>query len=693
MKKTIRPDQSLLPKMYLTWATTREGQVWLDCEKGIKINQPEEWMKRSYANINYRNQNDAKICVHSGTGLKYAYLKYHDETKLLEFAVVEMSSNRTGGARHWEYAAESERYFLDKEKRVYTANGKEATGLFKAYKNHMTNNFSDYLRVLFRCHYNNDNSINEFKKFIGQNAVVVNNGRHLSLNYLWHVQIWYKCKTGSKTTGKVQKIIDEITSLPHSDISDIFARFKPKVEEGVTYPRHMNDIIFFEQLNDTWNVMRYCYRIGDDSGVESYRIYISEDGDCKITRINDANEWVPAKNLYDGWSSSYGRIVNFDDMVKSKRLSYIMSILKDFPEYKQLSYLASIIKFPEVEKLYKMGYETLAKDLLVGNTVHANIKNRFGEPNKKAKTLFSQLGVNKHQLDTYMKCCNKSHIAYSDELEGRYYTDGISTIKHYFGNDISAIDNETFDKLLQCSARLRQRFWRGATSSIDGLNVDGKKFLKNIARLSKKHDNVPRLLSDTINVYGGINTTNRPEIDWIFEGYSDLVRTHDALIEIRRIQDEERRAMWNMAAAERIKKEDEKRKKIDEERKIYEYEDDSYIIRLPKDNNEIVTEGTKQHICIGGYTSSHSYGNTNLFFLRKKTTPDQPFYAIEMDTSKRIVQIHGFGNKWLGNDPEAIPTVVRWLRKHDIKCDQKILTCKAKGYSRVNEYVEMPMVD
>jgi hypothetical protein len=144
------------------------------------------------------------------------------------------------------------------------------------------------------------------------------------------------------------------------------------------------------------------------------------------------------------------------------------------------------------------------------------------------------------------------------------------------------------------------------------------------------------------------------------------------------MQDAERRAMWDIEAAERCKKEEEKRIKLDKERKTYEYEDDKYIIRLPKDGTEIVQEGNMHHICIGGYVSRHSTGGTNLFFLREKDAESLPFYAIEMNNDKQIVQIHGFGNKWLGNNPEAIPTVVRWLRKHDINCSEKILTCKAK---------------
>ena len=166
-----------------------------------------------------------------------------------------------------------------------------------------------------------------------------------------------------------------------------------------------------------------------------------------------------------------------------------------------------------------------------------------------------------------------------------------------------------------------------------------------------------------------------------------------AIDELKRMQDAERRAMWDKREAERLKREEKKRIEIDEKRKNYEYEDENYVVRLPKDLNEIVREGNLQRICIGGYTSRHASGQTNIFFLRRKNNPDTPFYAIEMDNSMRVVQIHGYANSWLGNNPEAIPTVVRWMRKSGIQCDEKILTCKAKGYSSINDYVKMPVVD
>lgn len=706
MKKAIskiiakypRPDQSLLPKVWLEWGNSK-GTNWCNCQTGDITQTPPEWFNLNGRRYTYHDMKQDNIMMARGADIRYAYCKYHNAVELIEFAVVEMSSRGKDGARFWEYTTDGKRYFLDKNKNIYTSEGELIPdgSRFEAFKYHNAWSFYSYLGILSRLKYN-DAFLNEFKKYCGDHAVIVGNGRILKLNYAWELQEWYRSKSYRKSTGKVQKLLDEVTSLPHSDLSNICKRYPVIQREERYYSSTISDVIYFEQLNDTWSVLRYCYRLKDDDCVESYRVYVSENGDCKMAKINDLKEWTPAQNMTDGWRRSYGRIVNFDEMSKCKRLSYIMPILSKFPLYKQLQYLVSIVKFPQIEKLAKMGYDNLVSDLLIDNTVNANIKERFGDVNKKAKTIYGEFGLNKHQLDVYAKSCVYRKTDYTEHttIDGRYYIKSLGAIKKYFGNDISSMDDDTFDKLLTFTSMLNSVFWRGITDSIDTLNVDGQRFLKNMSRLLSKSEDAYHTsvaVKDAINMYLGIDAINRPEIDWIFDDYSDITRIHDSLVEIKRIQDAERRAMWDMKEAERLKKEDEKRKKVDAERKCYEYEDDAYIIRLPKDCKEIVTEGNKQHICIGGYTSRHSLGNTNLFFLRKKSEPDAPFYAIEMDNNKQIVQIHGFGNKWLGNDPAAIPTVIRWLRKNDIKCTDKILTCTSIGYSGYGACIAMPVVD
>jgi hypothetical protein len=135
-----------------------------------------------------------------------------------------------------------------------------------------------------------------------------------------------------------------------------------------------------------------------------------------------------------------------------------------------------------------------------------------------------------------------------------------------------------------------------------------------------------------------------------------------------------------------------KRAALDKKRKEYEWSDDSFLIRLPHTIGELVTEGSNLSHCVGSYTNSHALGNTTILFLRKSSEPEKSFYTIELHDN-RIVQIHGFGNKWLGNDPDAIPFVMRWLKRIGARCDTKILTSTAKGYRAMNEAcVPLPVI-
>lgn len=683
------PDQSLLPEVWLTWETKTQGRLFLNCATGTQQRNPEPWMPSRDYRIYYTNMRQPQVVVTSGTKLRYAYSKYHEEPKLLELAVVEMNTNRTGGAREWHFAEGGSRYFIDVHKNIYSISGKlmidNSNCRFFAYEYHTSYRFKDFLAYLSRCNIN-PSYTEGLHKLLGSGTFISCNGRAIEIKYAYHVENWYTTNRSKKTLGKVQQLLDELCELTSRDLTEICKIHGTSTDnDASSWSREVKDIIVYEQLNDEWGVFRYCYRDSNDNAHESYRVFVGEDGTCKCAKLNDADEWVPAQNQNTGWSASYGRIVNLDEASKSKRLSYIMPLITQTPESKQLATLTLLLKHPELEKLMKMGYTSLAKKLMEDNHVKANIKKYFGEPNKKAKSMCAEWGVNKHQLETINEIFEGNNHRYSYLF--------LPIIKKYFGNDISYMDNETFERIANIINKLH---YNNVMNYIeDTVGADNTPhWLNRMGRIAKHHNtpnNYAQILADTIRSYRYL--TNRPEIDWNFDSYSDIVRAHDAFMVIQQREQATRNARWNMPQAERLKKEEEMRKKVDEKRKHYEFEDGDFIIRLPIDTNEIVNEGSAQHICIAGYTTRHAEGNTNIFFLRKKDTPDTPFYAIEM-RDNNISQIHGFGNKWLGNNPEAIPTVMRWMAKHNIACETKILTCTATGYSSLNATcVPMPKID
>ena len=668
MKKTTI-DASLLPNMWLTWDTAK-SVFYLNCTTGKKqIEHPQFIRERQYDGKNR--------CIKSGSKPRLAYAKYHEDIEMLELAEVTIDTTRKEEIKQWKYAGE--KYFLKKDKTVLDENGNVKTSNFTLSQYHCSNDFKGFLGMFYRIEYYSN--VKEFKKFLGSDTYTVGSGRLVNVAYAWHIQEWYKTKQKVRGAGKQQKLTDKLVAMPLSDTSDFAERYPAQKISNGRYYELIDGIIYFERLIDGWSVLRVFGRSGDTM-YECERMYLHDDGANRIVTPSQSG-WVPAKQSHSWYRY---RFVNKNEAMQNcKRLKYIIPLVAEEPAYKIKSCLMNILRFPELEQMSSLGYANIARKTASSSTPKADLKHTFGEYyNEKEKTILRKAGLTKHQFDRHMKLLERSSYGAQDVLK---------EMRRFFGDELIHLDNTSFDKYYDAFMAIRANYWRGIYPQVDSMGIDRKRFIKNAVRLGEKNRDVYRILNDTLNQYIGLNANTHPEINWYFDTYSDVVRAHDSIDELKRAQDAERRALWDLAAAERLKKEEEKRIKLDKERKKYEYEDDTYIIRLPDDANEIVREGSMQRICIGGYTSRHALGQTNLFFIRKKSEPTVPFYAIEMNNCQQIVQIHGYCNAWLGRHPEVIPTVVRWLRKNGIKCDQKILTCTANGYGATNNYVPMPVVD
>ncbi|MBR3242254.1 MAG: PcfJ domain-containing protein [Bacillus sp. (in: Bacteria)] len=111
------------------------------------------------------------------------------------------------------------------------------------------------------------------------------------------------------------------------------------------------------------------------------------------------------------------------------------------------------------------------------------------------------------------------------------------------------------------------------------------------------------------------------------------------------------------------------------------YEENGYVLSLCTNPYELLNEGRVLHHCVGSYVDQILSGNSYIIFLRKSQAPQVPFVTINVSASKKsIIQIHGVNNYWLGNWPDAVPVVMRWLKKNKIACGDEILLSTAKGY-------------
>ena len=90
------------------------------------------------------------------------------------------------------------------------------------------------------------------------------------------------------------------------------------------------------------------------------------------------------------------------------------------------------------------------------------------------------------------------------------------------------------------------------------------------------------------------------------------------------------------------------------------WEKDGILIRPAKSQSELKLEGTYLHHCVAGYAKRHADGQTAIFFIRRASEPDVPWFTLELDEDTLTVrqnrgkhncartdEITAFENMWL----------------------------------------------
>lgn len=92
---------------------------------------------------------------------------------------------------------------------------------------------------------------------------------------------------------------------------------------------------------------------------------------------------------------------------------------------------------------------------------------------------------------------------------------------------------------------------------------------------------------------------------------------------------------------------------------------DSYFIRAPKSQDDLLHEATQQCNCLASYTSIYAQGKTDLFFLRKQADPDTSLITIEVRDHK-LRQAYRASNQ--EPSPEEWQIISTWCLRHSIEC-------------------------
>lgn len=98
--------------------------------------------------------------------------------------------------------------------------------------------------------------------------------------------------------------------------------------------------------------------------------------------------------------------------------------------------------------------------------------------------------------------------------------------------------------------------------------------------------------------------------------------------------------------------------------KRFEYEKDELEIQVPKKASDITLEGRLQHHCVGAsdtYMKKMNEDRSFIVFLRKKQSPNRPYYTIEIDGTGKIIQWYAAYDR--KPDKEIIePWIDKWSK-------------------------------
>lgn len=104
-----------------------------------------------------------------------------------------------------------------------------------------------------------------------------------------------------------------------------------------------------------------------------------------------------------------------------------------------------------------------------------------------------------------------------------------------------------------------------------------------------------------------------------------------------------------------------------------EYGDNEYCIKVPHYKSDFIREGQALNHCVGrfNYYDNHIKGEKMIFFVRKSSDPEIPYFTAEVDMIRyQILQLYGYG------DCNA-PRKIRIFTKHFVEWVSKQLRRKA----------------
>lgn len=368
---------------------------------------------------------------------------------------------------------------------------------------------------------------------------------------------------------------------------------------------------------------------------------------------HSTGKWEARKKWSDEWGESpvilpWDPDILIGSDVENCKLDRYISACGEEPIY-PISYLRLYQKYPQVENLIVQGFGNMVaegirkyrKEYRVGYYGYStNVEKCFcpeiKEIDWKQKKPWQMLGVTKEEL----RLCK---------------TKKVSLRELTFFKSIRATEKVSLE---ECISDVR-KLGVGEGEKLQGKDRGGFSVMRCIRYLNKQNEKNGKVCDSSIFCdYLRMCTELEMDIRDRFVAFPKNIWTaHDRV-------DKELKEKRSREAIEKRQKEMQERaagfaaayEKLSDLTFCYE----GIRIGICPDEKELIREGEMLGHCVATYAAKHSRGDCAIFFIRRESTPDEPWYTLELDF-KNLKVLQNRGKRNCSTTPEVAAFEEKWL--------------------------------
>ena len=271
-----------------------------------------------------------------------------------------------------------------------------------------------------------------------------------------------------------------------------------------------------------------------------------------------------------------------------------------------------------------------------------------------AKDIYARHGISKGQLKTLLSLYEGEDGFGSSTV--RNIIDGLATVVSHGQTkiDFRGFDPIKFNKYVEYCKKLKCSPLNSYNTPPLPEECDHFKMIEFWMNHNYTSSDL-QILRDYILMHQRLNPDTPLTLeDYKIKDLEDLRRRHDRLVIAQKeFNDKSFAEKWAMQKPKWEK---------------FCYKDKDFEIIAPESGEEVIAEGRILDHCVGGYVDRIAKGETIILFMRKRSDPQKPFYTLNISPDgTRLIQVHGYKNRWPATDPETLPFLDKWVEKLDLQ--------------------------